>query len=470
MSISGPLIFIPGILGSRLCDRAEKVVWGHRGSLRKFSELALPFEFSPDQLQHRPCGLVDQIQMVGPWRLHRYDHLINNLIGLGYEVGKSLFPFTYDWRLSNFHTANLLKHFVDRTLTDQSQQVDIIAHSMGGLVARIYVQELSRADRVRSLTMMGTPHRGAGQVFRIAEEGWSWWQNAMAGGLTAIREAMLSFPSIYQLLPSYQNACGWRESPDAPVEDQFSSFDERAWARFDWLPENFKSSEGRGFIRRNLAEAKRLAELMDADIPSTVRCANIVSGLIDTRWKSFFHPETGAFVGHMTRAGDGTVIEWSAANSSPSEARGAEEQHETIFAGPVARQTIAWLLGDDAEPTKGNTSGNRGVLRDTAEQSFDIINIAFQVEPSLLRPGEQGSVIIQLTGDDALADANFSNIRVTLDDEPLTVMEAAAMSSSAQRTLSACFTAPGVDGAHLITIDITGLARFYEYIVVLSPV
>jgi len=455
------------MLGTRLCDTAGNVVWGKRDSLWNFCSLALPFDSSPIHLEHHPGGLVDEIQIVGPFRVHQYDRLLTHLQSLGYEEGGALNVFSYDWRLSNLHTAMLLKQYIDQVAPDPSQQVDIIGHSMGGLVARLYIQELAGAGRVRNLVMMGTPHRGAGQVFRIVEEGWGWWKNAVAGGLTTIRDTLLSFPSVYQLLPSYKNACGWRKADEGPVEAEFSSFDERAWASFNWLPNRFQTAEGKAFVSSALADAQRVATLMQADIPSTIRQANIVTGIIDTRWKSFFHPKTGAFTGEATYAGDGTVMEWSAANGAVSEARGAEEQHDTIFAGSVAMRTITWLLGSDLEPTRGFMTDARGTLRDAVGQPFPLLRLSFEAQPSVLGPGKQGTVVIRFSGDSALAGADLSHIRITLNQQML--LPVSDLSRGNERTISASFTAPMDDGPHLIIIDVPGLTQFQEYLLVLKP-
>jgi pimeloyl-ACP methyl ester carboxylesterase len=49
-----------------------------------------------------------------------------------------------------------------RELDDRVQggRIDLIAHSMGGLVARAYVQQLGGERRVDRLITLGTPHRG----------------------------------------------------------------------------------------------------------------------------------------------------------------------------------------------------------------------------------------------------------------------------------------------------------------------
>lgn len=52
-----------------------------------------------------------------------------------------------------------LKRFVERRVPDGGP-VHLIGHSMGGLDSRFMISRLDMADRVRSLTTVGTPHRG----------------------------------------------------------------------------------------------------------------------------------------------------------------------------------------------------------------------------------------------------------------------------------------------------------------------
>lgn len=52
----------------------------------------------------------------------------------------------------------------------QAKRVNIIAHSMGGLDARYAIAKLGLADRVASLTTIGTPHRGT----PLADHGVAW--------------------------------------------------------------------------------------------------------------------------------------------------------------------------------------------------------------------------------------------------------------------------------------------------------
>ncbi|KOG14409.1 MULTISPECIES: lipase family alpha/beta hydrolase [Streptomyces] len=66
-------------------------------------------------------------------------------------------PLTWDLRAA----AEELGRRVEETCARTGQaEVDVVGHSLGGLVARYYVQRLGGDARVRTLVMLGTPHSG----------------------------------------------------------------------------------------------------------------------------------------------------------------------------------------------------------------------------------------------------------------------------------------------------------------------
>ncbi len=66
-------------------------------------------------------------------------------------------PFTGDLRTA----AVALGRHVDRILERTGRaEVDVVGHSLGGLIARYYVQRLGGDARVRTLVTLGTPHAG----------------------------------------------------------------------------------------------------------------------------------------------------------------------------------------------------------------------------------------------------------------------------------------------------------------------
>lgn len=66
-------------------------------------------------------------------------------------------PFTRDLRVTARHLARRVEELCTRT---GQEQVDLVGHSLGGLVARYYIQRLGGDARVRTLVTLGTPHSG----------------------------------------------------------------------------------------------------------------------------------------------------------------------------------------------------------------------------------------------------------------------------------------------------------------------
>jgi pimeloyl-ACP methyl ester carboxylesterase len=66
-------------------------------------------------------------------------------------------PLTCDVRTAAELLGRHIEEICERT---GSRQVDIVGHSLGGLIARYYVQRLGGDLRVRTLVTLGTPHSG----------------------------------------------------------------------------------------------------------------------------------------------------------------------------------------------------------------------------------------------------------------------------------------------------------------------
>jgi hypothetical protein len=261
-----PVVIIPGIMGSKLCSKDGSLLWGDRLSYteKRLRKIRLPFKFDPDALDQKPCGIIESVNVIPLlWESNVYSGLINTLEGFGYNenavlASKKIIIFDYDWRLSVDYNAKKLREKIDTLFPDKAQQVNILAHSMGGMIARIYVQQLGGADRVKHLIFMGTPSRGSAKIFKRLKEGLDNWPSGLSGGIQEIQSTILSFQATYQLLPSYDDCCGFSESGRAEEAKYFNIFEESNWKKFSWLPPEYVTVEGQDFIRRNLAEAKAL--------------------------------------------------------------------------------------------------------------------------------------------------------------------------------------------------------------------
>ncbi len=121
-------------------------------------------------------GILGSERLNGEWTidpiLHSYDDLIATLDVNHYTPNVDLFTFPYNWRKSNVETAILLKEKIDAVKAICAcDKVDLVAHSMGGLVARQYIQSASYEQDVDQLIFLGTPHLGAPKAYLMWEGG-----------------------------------------------------------------------------------------------------------------------------------------------------------------------------------------------------------------------------------------------------------------------------------------------------------
>jgi Tol biopolymer transport system component/pimeloyl-ACP methyl ester carboxylesterase len=71
------------------------------------------------------------------------------------------FVFGYDWRKSPGLAADALDQYIDRVLEyTQSDKVALFTHSMGGIVARWYVDDAARAAKVARVVSVAPPYWG----------------------------------------------------------------------------------------------------------------------------------------------------------------------------------------------------------------------------------------------------------------------------------------------------------------------
>ena len=158
------VILIPGIMGSVLEDDAG-VVWPGSlgdvvGGYGKFDRLT--------KVNLKATDVIREVFRV----VNQYDDLISSLKKCGFKEtadGKgTLRVFPYDWRKDNAIAARGLAGVVDSVTSDLGPdcEINLVAHSMGGLVARSYLESgLFNAKpghaRVKRLITLATPHRGA---------------------------------------------------------------------------------------------------------------------------------------------------------------------------------------------------------------------------------------------------------------------------------------------------------------------
>ena len=301
-----PVILIPGLFGSRLRSRTTGVeVWPgawNRILFDDYGDLKLKFNPSTLEVERDDLEAFDLAEVV----LGRnfYGPIVNTLVSFGgYERAtpgtrvkqgeRRYYLFPYDWRQDNVEQAKGLERLIDAIRDDYGDphlRVDIVAHSMGGLVARYYLRygpvdvldgmpslvSLHGAKRVRKLILLGTPNFGAVSALHAY----------LAGeeiGLKRIRpEVLATMPSGYELFP--HPLADWLVDPagNALPDDLF---DTETWKRYRWnvydpaVETRIRAEQGanassylsalRKYFEFRLERARRFAWMLSTAEPAT---------------------------------------------------------------------------------------------------------------------------------------------------------------------------------------------------------
>ncbi len=218
------IILLPGITGSVL-QKDGKDLWALSGQAAWQALSSLGDSLQALQLSGDDPDLDDLGDGIRATHLMPDAHLVPGLVKIdGYSSISRLithyfevkaghienpepanfFEFPYDWRRDNRVAARQLQRLIEQRLSQWRDycgyldaKVILLAHSMGGSVARYYLEVLEGWPNCRALITFGTPYRGSVDALNYLANGYK----KLFIDLT---EVMRSFTSVYQLLPIYQ--------------------------------------------------------------------------------------------------------------------------------------------------------------------------------------------------------------------------------------------------------------------------
>ncbi|MBI3726091.1 hypothetical protein HY251_19350 [bacterium] len=376
-----PVVVIPGILGSKLVDPASgKAVWGAFGGGAVDPEtpegarlVALPMKEGVPLAALRdkvaPAGVLDRVKLsfAGlPIDLNAYFHILKALGVGGYrdeglalagavDYGKkhfTCFQFDYDWRRGNVENARRLHEFlVEKAAyvrserkkqfgTEGTVKFDVVAHSMGGLLARYYLEygaadlpadgsepkiTWAGAEQIERLIVVGTPNAGSVQSLIQLVQGASF-----APVLPSYRSAILgTMPAVYELLPRARHGAVVLGAKKERGEDLL---DVALWEKLGWgllapgeestlaelLPDEHDAKArrriARDHLRKCLDRARAFQTALDAPAsrPKGVSLYLIAGDAVRTAAVVSVDPTDGSLEVAERAPGDGTVLRTSA--------------------------------------------------------------------------------------------------------------------------------------------------------------
>jgi pimeloyl-ACP methyl ester carboxylesterase len=215
------VVLLPGIAGSVL-TKDGKEVWAPtpgavlRGLL-SFGHSLKNFTIKDDDWKAADLGdgveatrLVDAAHIVpGLWKIHVYGELERFLITtFDLTHGLNYFPFPYDWRRDNRASATRLQEKCHEWLAawreksgNPSAQLVLVGHSMGGLVARYFVEALEGWRDTKAVVTFGTPFYGSLNAVDFLIHGFRKNLGPFSADLSPLLRSMTS---VHQLVPSYR--------------------------------------------------------------------------------------------------------------------------------------------------------------------------------------------------------------------------------------------------------------------------
>jgi pimeloyl-ACP methyl ester carboxylesterase len=214
----------------------------------------------------------------------------------GYE--DTFYVFAYDWRLDNVANAReLVKRIVrlKSRLQRPELKFTIVAHSMGGLIAR-YAAMYGDADlpdgdgpiqanwagavHISKIMMIGVPNEGSADALSTIVEGYSITEGLrrrvpLLNKLTA--EDVVSTPSVFQLMPHSQTVKFLDENlKPLPID----LYDPEVWKRYGWSVIYSSPDFRRHYVNTTGTDGHSDADL-DAYLAATLRRAHRFQQALD---------------------------------------------------------------------------------------------------------------------------------------------------------------------------------------------
>jgi len=262
----------------------------------------------------------------GVWTLAPYaKDIYSPLISALPSKGFTAVPFYYDWRQNVTKNAQLLNNSINSSGVALDEKVDIVGHSMGGLIGEDYLANQNGGIAAKFLAV-GTPNQGSALAYPTVVNGEVWTNDLVEKiAATLFIDHCAIPPSLKNLLPTY----------DYLRDNKTGKLKTVALMRTknDFLPINFVD----GFW------GVKVGTLYGTGI-STLKTIDVIK---DPKW-----PDGKPVSKENVKEGDGTVLIQSAQITGANNQE-MNESHSGIIASSEGVSHILTFLGTPSTDNPG---------------------------------------------------------------------------------------------------------------------
>ena len=397
-----PVILIPGLLGSKLRDEdSGKNIWGNFN--RDAANIETPEGARMMSILMQPGASLKEItDSVNPYST--LDHIKGNLLGVPLQLSAysqilltlgiggfqdqnlaedgvvdygndhyTCFQFAYDWRRDIVEGARKLHSYImtrrefvqykieeNYAVKDYDVKINLIAHSMGGLLARYYLMygdadlpedgsipkpTWKGAKHVGKLIMVGTPNGGSVKMLQALIDG-----NKVAPGIPKFDAAVIAtMPSTYQLMPRT------RHNSVVDINDPTKTldlFDTETWKQLNWGLLDPDQDRVLQSILPDVADKQRRGEIALDHLDKILKRAKQFTGALDQPSR---HPDslnltliaadsvpTISKLGVDMKTGHTEVIEETPGDDSVTRKNALLDERTEEDWGPLLSSPIKW--------------------------------------------------------------------------------------------------------------------------------
>ncbi len=216
-----PVLFVPGLLNTKISDQSQNFLWidmdrtANPLRIDSYTDSFMdPLSFSYNLLPSDNSLLIKNVIAKETYAKINYDYsqgLVDEFEGAGYNAvegsaDQTFYSFPYDWRYGvsgkypdNKTNSDLLGEKIEALARiSPTGKVDVVAHSLGGLIAKKYAMD-HVLPKIGKLVFVGVPNLGSPLAAKALLIG----HDFKIFGLNSeeIKKISQNMPAAYDLLP-----------------------------------------------------------------------------------------------------------------------------------------------------------------------------------------------------------------------------------------------------------------------------